>query len=69
MQTRSRSHETHKITKDVLHELDSVLRHDLVEDDLHLLARGGLQSLPNELRPVPIPTELNNIPKYVLYRV
>lgn len=61
-----RRSQTHVIAKDVLHQLDGVLRNDLVEDNLHLLAGGGLQFLLDEARPVLISTELYNIPKDVL---
>ena len=61
--------ETHIVAKDVLHQLDGVLRNDLVEDNLHLLTRGRLQLLLDETRPVLITAELDNIPKDVLGEV
>ena len=60
--------QAHIVAKDILHELDSVLRHNLVEHDLHLLAGGRLQLLLNEPGSVLVPAELNNIPKDVLDR-
>ena len=58
--------QTHVVPKDVLHELDRILWHDLVEHDLHLLPGGRLELLLNEARPVLVPAELNNIAKDVL---
>ena len=57
---------THIVTKDVLHQLNGVLRHDLVEHNLHLLTGSRLESLLNEPGPVLVPAELNNIAKDVL---
>ena len=57
---------THIVTKDVLHQLHGVLRHDLVKHNLHLLARRALELLLDEARPVLVPAELDNIPKDVL---
>ena len=60
--------QTHVVPKDILHELDRILWHDLVEHDLHLLRGRGLQLLLDEPRPVLVPAELDNIPKDVLDR-
>ena len=60
--------QTHVVPKDILHELDRILWHDLVEHDLHLLRGRSLQLLLDEPRPVLVPAELDNIPKDVLDR-
>lgn len=51
------------IPENILDELESVSRNDLIEDDLLLIAGGRLELLLNETRTVLISTELNDVSK------
>ena len=51
------------IPENILDELESISRNDLVEDDLFLIAGGRLELLLNKTRAVLIPTELDDVSK------
>jgi len=53
----------HVVSKNVLNELEGVVGNDLVEDDLLLIAGGGLELLLDETRAVLVPTKLDDVSK------
>lgn len=59
-------YDAYVVAKDILYELQGVVRYDLVKHHLLLLAGRVLELLLNEPRTVLVSTELDNEAKYIL---
>jgi hypothetical protein len=57
---------THVVTKHVLDELQRVVRNNLTEDNLLLIAAGSLKLLLDETRTVLVAAEFHDISKDIL---